>query len=103
MVNWDAERNDDATIGTSDVLIEGRRGDVNSPRLVLFLKNVSTGGQEITLAMNNNGQAVAGKGKVLSVGQAWVESIDAVFRPWNGDIHAIADAAGGKLAISIRG
>jgi len=68
---------------------------------VFSICNVSTAGQVIWLAFGMHA-AVVGSGVKLGVGQAWVESDSEGFRSYRGTIQAIADAAGGAVAIMAR-
>lgn len=91
-------RNESATVGTSNVSISS--AITVGQRYVLNVKNISTGGQIITLSWQT--QAQANQGVVLNPGDAWSESVDSAFVPLNTEVFAISDAAGGTIAIHER-
>lgn len=70
-------------------------------RKVLFLRNSSTGGQDITIALSD-GAAVANEGIVLSPGQAYTESTSESFQCWDGKVQAIASGVGAVLSVFVR-
>jgi len=91
-------REDTVSVGATSVQVSPETG--SKQRQALVLTNTSTGGQVISLAWGR--QAVAGKGIVLSPQEHHVEAIDHGFVPLNFEINAIADGAGGSLAIHER-
>ena len=86
------------TVGATSVEVSPENG--SKQRSVLVFTNNSTAGQKITLAWGKD--AVMGQGIVLLPGEHHVESIDKGFIPLNVRITAIADAAGGSLAVHER-
>ena len=82
------------SVGTSVVEISPETG--NLKRKVFFIVNTSTGGQIISIAFGKD--AVSGSGIVLSAGNGWAESVDAIFQPRNLKITAVSSAAGGTVA-----
>lgn len=91
-------RNDNVTVGGTVIEISPEL--TNATRELISLTNVSTGGQVINIAWGQN--AEVGKGVQLGVGANWTESQDAVFKPSQLRISAIANAAGGVLAVHER-
>lgn len=69
-------------------------------RKSFILRNVSTGGQVISLALANNVVAAVNTGIVLNVNDAVVDSNSGNYQCWSGDISAVASAAGGILSIN---
>jgi len=57
----------------------------------IVIQNKSTGGQTLSVGLGQN--AIIGVDEI-GQGNAWIEAIDAEFRPWNGDIRLIASADG---------
>lgn len=84
------------TIGTASVLIAGK-----SAKKVIYLRNTSTAAQVITLAFDNINAAVAGTGIILAPGEYLSDSNSEGYEAWNGDIKAIASAAGATLSVMI--
>jgi len=89
--------NETQTIGATATKIS-----VSKRRKVLYYRNTSTAAQVITIVFDNlKGSAmVAGSGFVLSPGEFIQDSISEGYKPWNGEVWAIASAAGATLAIS---
>jgi hypothetical protein len=91
-------RNDLVAVGTSKVqllpLVE-KDGD----RIVFSIKNTSTNGAKITLAIGNGLTPVSLYGIVLDVGENWTESIESTFMPTTEEINAISNIAGGQISI----
>lgn len=83
------------TVGTSSVEVAPAPG--NRQRKLIYLRNISTGGQTITISYGR--EAVANAGFVLSPLDTISESIDPAFRPYNDRITAISSAAAGTLSI----
>lgn len=71
-------------------------------RKAFYLRNVSTGGQVITITLSDTLPAVAGTGIILNVNDSYVEATDSGFIAWDGHIKAIASAIGGTLAVMER-
>lgn len=86
--------NSKETIGTTS-----KRVIPASKRDVLVLRNSSTAAQKITVVMGNK-SAVADEGIVLSPGQTWIDSTNAGYKCWEGEVQAISDIAGATLSIS---
>jgi hypothetical protein len=91
-------RDTTVSVGTSAVEVSPETG--TRQRNVLVLTNTSTSNQKISLSWSSD--AIAGNGVVLLAGEHHVESIDKGFIPLNARISAIADNAGGALAIHER-
>lgn len=91
-------REDSVSVGVTSVEVSPETG--SKQRQAIVLTNTSAGGQVISLAWGRD--AVAGKGITLLAGEHHVEAIDKGFIPLNARISAIADAAGGTLAIHER-
>lgn len=87
--------NSSASVGATSVKISGAKA-----RKSYVFRNISTGGQVITIALSNFSVAVANNGIVLNVNDAIVDSNTGGYNCWSGDVHAVASAAGGTLAIS---
>jgi hypothetical protein len=87
-------RNEIVTVGATEVLISGKKN-----RKVIYLRNTSTAGQVITLAFDNINATVAGRGIILAPGEFTTESTTQGYKCWNGDIKAIASAAGATLSV----
>lgn len=92
-------RDTSVTVGVTAVEVSPDLGS-DKQRQALVFTNTSTGGQNITLAWGKI--AVSGQGIVLLPGEHHVEAIDKGFTPLNMQITAIADLAGGTLAIHER-
>ena len=84
------------TIGTTSVLVAEK-----SAKKVIYLRNASTAAQVITIAFDNMNAAVAGTGLILAPGEYILDSNSEGYKAWNGDIKAIASAAGAVLAVMI--
>jgi len=87
-------RNDTVTVGATSVLVSQKQA-----RKVIYIRNVSTAAQVITLALDNFNNATANKGIVLAPGEFFSDSNSEGYKCWDGDIKAIATAASGSLAI----
>jgi hypothetical protein len=84
------------TVGaTSTILMSEQPG-----RSIFFIRNLSTGGQVITLGFGK--AAVAGNGIVLVPGDYCQESNKEGFAAWDGTITAISSAAGGIVSVYSR-
>jgi hypothetical protein len=92
-------RNSTLSVGVTSVKVSNQLYE--GQRAVLVLTNTSTGGQVITIQVNEQAQAT-GAGIVLYPGGSWSESVDSSFRPSNLEYWAIASAAAGTLAIHER-
>jgi len=89
--------NDVATVGATAQLIS-----VSKRRKLLYFRNTSAAAQVVTLVFDNlNGASmVAGSGFVLAPGEYIQDSKSEGYSPWNGEVWAIASAAGATIAIS---
>lgn len=96
------ERNSNTavTVGTSPTVVSVEKGNQNGQRVGIILSNNSTGGQVISVAIGS--EAVAGQGIVLSPGGVWSDTMDGFYRPTQQQITAVADGAGGSLAVQER-
>lgn len=86
--------NTSVTVGATSVTVSTARN-----RKMIYLRNTSTAAQVITIALDNINPAVALKGIVLSPGEFFLDSVSEGYVPWNGDIKAIASAAGATLSV----
>lgn len=68
-------------------------------RKSFVLRNISTGGEVITIAFSNFSAAVAGEGVVLNPNDAIADANSGSYVCWSGDFNAIATGAGGQLAV----
>jgi len=68
-------------------------------RTQIILTNISTTGQKITIAKQDNA-ATAYEGIVLNQGEHYVEASDGGYLCYQGAVQAIASAAAGSLAIT---
>ena len=84
------------TIGTSSLLVAEK-----SAKKVIYLRNTSTAAQVITLAFDNMNAAVAGTGLIIAPGEYVLDSNSEGYEAWNGQIKAIASAAGATLSVMI--
>ena len=87
-------RNVSLTVGVAEVNISPKR-----ERKSIYIRNTSTAAQVITLAFDNINAVTAGVGIVLAPGEYITESTTEGYECWNGDIKAIASAAGGAVSI----
>lgn len=92
---WEETLNETKTIGTTAVLLSTAR-----QRKTYAFRNISAGGQVITLSFNKT--AVANNGITLNVNDVYMDSEQAGYTPFQGDISAIASAAGAVITISER-
>lgn len=83
------------SVGTTPVQLLYEKA--TSERITFVIVNTSTTNQKITLGFGEN--ATAGSGIVLYPGQGWTEAIGESFLPSNARITAVADAAGGTVAV----
>jgi hypothetical protein len=86
------------SVGTSVVELAPEVG--THVREILTITNTSPGGQIITIAFGKNAQA--GVGIVLYPAGSWSESIDSAYVPSQQRVTAIANAAGGTVAVHER-
>ena len=84
------------TIGATSVLVAGK-----APRKVIYLRNTSAAAQVITIAFDNMNAAVANTGLIIAPGEYVLDSNSEGYSCWNGDIKAIASAAGATLSVMI--
>ena len=78
--------------------------EVSQPKIraAISIRNVSTAGQVISLALSNNDVAVVNSGVQLGVGESFIDSSGEGYRCWSGSIRAISSAIGGSIAIMER-
>lgn len=81
------------TIGTTSVLVSGIKD-----RKVIYIRNISTAGQVITIAFDNINVAVANRGIVLNAGETTIDSNSEGYKCWNGQISGVSSAAGGVIS-----
>lgn len=81
------------TVGATSVLLATAKY-----RDAYAITNTSTGGQTLTIALQN-APAVAGSGIVLTQGQQWVDGNVGDYRCWSGQVNVIMSAAGGSVSI----
>jgi hypothetical protein len=98
MATQELIRNASLSVGTDVVLVSDEQ--FNTTRNVIFITNTSTGGQKVTIAPD--GEAIAGQGIVLVPGGFYQDSADQGYKPTNKRITAIANAAGGTIAVHER-
>lgn len=85
------------TVGTSVVIVSEAKLSGQSARVRLIVANVSTGGQNISLS--SDAEAAAGQGIYLAPGGSMGWEIQGNIPIIQSRVTAIADAAGGSLAI----
>lgn len=91
----DMVRNEVVTVGTTAISISPAQQRKN-----IYLRNVSTGAQVITITFSNNQIAVANAGFVLNPGEYITDSDSgSTYEAWDGAISAISSVAGGSLAV----
>lgn len=90
----EVSRNTAVTVGAAVTLISSAQ-----ERKSIYLRNVSAGGQVISLSFSDTVDATAGEGIVLNPNDAVIDSTSEGYKCWNGKITAIASGAGGSLAI----
>lgn len=93
----DKTRNEQMTITNSVSVVSTPVQD--GRRRLICLRNSSTGGQIISFAFSDTSVAVANSGIVLSQGQSSVDATSEGYICWQGNITAIASAAGAILSI----
>ena len=87
-------RNVTVTVGATSLNISPKK-----KRKTIYIRNISTTAQVVTIALDNVNEAVAGVGVILSPGEYFVESTSEGYSAWNGDIKAVASAAGAVVSI----
>lgn len=87
--------NTSVSVGTTAVRVLPDREGLNIKRISYVLQNISSAGQKITLSTGET--IAAGTGRTLSVGGSEDRTPDQY--PTQTFIMAIADAAGGTLAV----
>lgn len=97
-VSYEATRNESVTVGTSSVSISP---DSAGKRRMIYIKNASTDGQNITVVFGNK-VAVDKEGVYLAPNDSVVDADSEGYICYKGPIQAIADAAGATLAIMER-
>lgn len=93
-------RNEKQTIGTTSAVVSIEKENLTSERRSITIINTSTGGQEITLSIDE--PAVSNEGIVLSVGGVWTDNAEGGYLPTQKAIHAISSLAGGQISIQER-
>lgn len=93
-------RNEQITIGTSTVIVSDEKQNSQFTRNSIIIINTSTGGQVITLSIDN--EAVAGRGIQLGVGGSWQDSKDSGYLPTQRQVSAISSLAGGTISLQER-
>jgi len=86
--------NVNVTVGTTSINISPKK-----KRKTVYIRNISTGAQVVTIALDNVNVAVVGVGVVLSPGEYFVESSSDGYNAWTGDIKAVASAAEAMVSI----
>jgi len=81
-------------VGLSAVTISAAR-----KRTMFYLRNVSTGGERISVQLSNNTIPVDNTGVVLEAKDFVMDSSSAEYKCWTGKITAICNGAGGKLSL----
>ena len=87
-------RNVNVTVGATSINISPKK-----KRKTIYIRNISTAAQVVTIALDNVNEAVAGVGVILSPGEYFVESSSDGYIAWSGDINAVASAAGAVVSI----
>lgn len=90
-------RNIRLDVGTSSIVISEEKSNENVNRVEIILINTSTGGEVITVAVDN--EAVALNGIVLYQGGNYSFTIQGSIFPTQKQINAICSGAGGKLSV----
>lgn len=91
-------RNDTVAVGTASVSV----CEVNKKRIVVYLRNTSTGTQVITVNFGDK-NAVANQGVVLEVGDYVADSQSENYNCYKGKVFAVASAASAQLSVMERG
>jgi len=94
MVEFEATRNQTVSVGVTAVSVAEPRS-----RKVLYIRNISTGGQQITITQGNITPTSLGGGVVLKAGEQYVDAISEGYVPFDGQVTAISDLAGGSLSV----
>ena len=94
----ESTRNQNQTIGTDSTIISEAKS--YSYRKIFYVVNISTGGQIIYIAVDD--EATIGHGIQLAPGGYYMESMDAGFIPTQSRISAISSIAGGIIAMHER-
>lgn len=81
-------------VGTSVVELSAEKN--NLKRTEVIITNTSTLNQAVSLGIGQD--AVSGVGITLAAGSTYVASVDAVYKPTNARITAVASAAGGSVS-----
>ena len=93
-------RNEKITVGTAAIVISDEKQNSQFTRNSIIIINTSTGGQVITLSIDN--EAVSGQGIQLTAGGVWQDSKDSGYLPTQRQITAISTLAGGTIALQER-
>ena len=94
LADMEGTRNTTISVGATAVEVSPMRS-----RRVLYIKNTSVGGQIISISLSNTETATAGQGIVLDPKDIFIDSNSEEYICWQGAISAIADGAGGTVAI----
>lgn len=97
----DEIRNEQVSVGTSAVNLVFRASP--SPRSVFTIRNISAAANRVYLMLSDTQAAstITG-GIILDQGDAYSESNSEGFKAWQGNISAVASAAGATLAVMER-
>lgn len=82
------------TIGATAVLVSSKRA-----RKSIYIRNISAGGQRISLQFSNVDIAVDNTGIILNTNEFIIDSNSEGYKCWSGDITAISSAAGGVITL----
>lgn len=93
----ETNRNETITIGTSAQVISVQKNKETNPRVELILVNTSTGGQNISLAID--AEATAGAGIVMYPGGNFERTVQGTILPTQAQITAIASGAGATMSL----
>ena len=91
-------RNEKLAIGTDTVVVSIEKQ--KTIRRSIILTNTSTGGQVLTLAIDE--EATANEGIVLSVGGTWSDNAEGGYQPTQKIIQMVSNLAGAQVSIQER-
>jgi len=94
-LSQEISRVDAVSVGTTAVVVSNA-----NRRAMYVLRNISTGGQILSIALSDVTLAVANTGIILNVNDFFGDSDSGGYSCWKGQITAISSAAGGTLAIT---
>jgi len=89
--------NEQQTIGATARIVLPNRTTQNAKRTSVILSNQSTGGQVITISIDE--EAASGTGIVLNPGGSWEQTANGGYLPPQQKITAISTLAGGLLSV----